>query len=149
MHLVYNLRSKTRVAEKIIRKLPKDQRTLIFCGSIAQAEELMGDMVYHSKSGNEAFRAFKNQEINQLAVVRALDEGENIPNLHNGIIVQTSSVGRQAVQRIGRLLRVRPGHRAKIFALSTFDTVDTKWMESSLSTFDASKISHYSSLNLL
>jgi superfamily II DNA or RNA helicase len=148
MHMVYNLRSKTEIAKKLLAKLGADERVIIFCGSIAQADELGGTAVYHSKSGSQALDDFKSGSIPRLFVVKALDEGHNIDNVDTEVIVQASSVERQQVQRIGRAIRFREGHTARIFILSTEGTVDKKWVLNSLMNFDVTKISHYSSNNL-
>jgi len=148
MHMIYNLRSKTNIARKLLDKLDPDLRIIVFCGSIAQANELMGDAVYHSKSSGQALADFKSGVINRIGVVKALDEGHNLEGIDAEVIVQGTAVKRQVGQRIGRAIRVRPNHVAKIFVLSTEGTVDKKWVLNSLEDFDQSKISHYSSNNL-
>ncbi|MFZ8477491.1 hypothetical protein ACO1MN_14630, partial [Staphylococcus aureus] len=55
---IYNLPSKTALAAKAIQAIQNNKRTLVFCGSIEQCNSLLGDKVYHSKSGNEAFTQF-------------------------------------------------------------------------------------------
>lgn len=147
MRFLYNLYSKTEVAKRIIAKLGPEERTIVFCGSIKQAELLCGDNVYHSKSGKKALRAFKNKEINILGVCKAVDEGENIEDVHNEIIVQATSKPRQTVQRVGRAIRFKPGHKARIFLLRAKATVDERWVKSTLEYFDSSKIKYFSSKN--
>lgn len=148
MHFIYNLRSKLIVAQKILAKIPETERTIVFCGSIAQAETLMGEHVFHSKSGNQALEDFKSGKINRLGVVKKLDEGHNLENIDSELIVQASSVDRSTIQRLGRSIRFRENHKARVFVLATQNTVDTKWVDSALDGFDKTKVSHYSSLKL-
>jgi superfamily II DNA or RNA helicase len=148
MHMLYNLRSKTVVAKRILAKLPEEHRIIVFCGSIMQAEE-MGIPVYHSGSGTVELLSFKAEEINRLAVVKALDEGHNLPNIDTLVIVQAESVARSTVQRLGRGIRFRPNHKAKVFMLATQNTKDVEWVESALQELDKNKVTHYSSIKLL
>jgi len=148
MHLIYNLRSKTQIAKKVIESIPKDERTLIFCGSISQAEELCKNS-YHSKSDDKSFNKFCNEEINQLSCVNALNEGQNIPNLDNAVIVQLNSNELSTIQRIGRCIRYRPGHEATIYILSVVQTQDEKWVKKALENFDTNNIEYVSYKNYL
>ena len=50
MRFIYNLPSKLEAAKYILKHIiPIEDRTLIFCGSIAHAEELSKN-TYHSKT---------------------------------------------------------------------------------------------------
>ncbi len=53
----------------------------------------------------EILARFRNNEITKLASSRVLDEGIDIPDVNVGIIVSGSSTKRQAIQRLGRVLR--------------------------------------------
>lgn len=132
MRAIYNLKSKTAMAHKILaEKIPSNDRTLIFAGSIDQAEELC-PYRYHSKSGKEDLNKFTNLEIDRLSCVQALNEGANIPAIDSAVIVQVNSKERHLVQRIGRLIRYRPGHEAHIWIICCKDTQDEVWLSSSL-----------------
>jgi len=143
---IYNLPSKTQRARdilaNIIEKRP-GQRTLVFCGSIDQSKVICGTQVYNSKSSDEYFTKFMNEEIDYLGVVNAVDEGQNIPNLDFGLVVQASSVGRRLIQRLGRIIRKRVGVTAHFYILMVKDTVDEKWVESALEGIDPSRIIRY------
>lgn len=100
MQFIYKIPSKTQVIKYLLDKvIPEDDRTIIFCGNIEQAEEVCPTF-YHSKSGNESYDAFKAEQINRLSCVKAVDEGHNLPNIDSGIIGQLSSGEKQLVQRI-------------------------------------------------
>jgi len=144
MRLIYNLKSKTEMAKKLISELlDKDDRTLIFCGSIEQAEELC-PFHYHSKvkKSNNDLERFKEGKINQMSCVNALNEGINIPNLDKAIVAQVNSQELNLVQRIGRIIRIRPGHEALIYILCCKDTQDEVWLQKSLENFNSDNISY-------
>lgn len=154
-----NLPSKLSLA-KALKKQPctDDKRTLIFCGSIAQANDLcppdlgltigVGQGAYHSKRKGTKTRLsdlelFRQKEINTLAVVSAVNEGVNIPDLDQGIIVQMDSNERTLVQRLGRLVRWREGHHAQVWILVSRDTQDQSWTKKALENFDSKRISYH------
>jgi superfamily II DNA or RNA helicase len=69
-----------------------------------------------------------------------LNEGVNIPNLKQGIIMHAYGNERKAAQRIGRLLRLNPDDKAIVHILCYMDTVDEKWVKDALEGFDQTKI---------
>jgi superfamily II DNA or RNA helicase len=140
MKTIYNLQSKLDAAQLIVRNyIPKDQRTLIFCGSIDHAEKLCL-YTYHSKSGTESYNDFVNQKINILASVEALNEGDNLPMLDIAFIQQLNSKALDLIQRIGRVLRFRPGHTGRIIILCVKGTVDEKWTKKAIAGLNQNRI---------
>lgn len=143
---IYNLPSKTRMAKKLMESALPDKRTLIFCGSIKQADELCGEHVFHSKANsNGKFEAFKAGEGEYLGVVNAANEGHNIVNLDQAIIIQVNSNERNLVQRIGRAVRAREDHKAIIWIICVQGTADEKWVEKALVNFNPEKIRYFTS----
>lgn len=173
MRFIYTLRSKTKAAKGILENvIPKDLRTLIFCGSKEQANELCEHRFYSKPSppkklpetatpakkakyaadyekyqaalkeyqGDTSLTLFKECKIDQLACVDALNEGHNIPGLDVGFIVQLNSNELNLIQRIGRLLRYRPGHRGKIIILCVIDSIDKDWVKKATASLNASNI---------
>lgn len=98
MRFLYKLKSKIEIAKKILQNIPKDERVLIFHKSIEKAEELCYH-TFHSKTDDKAYNKFIKGKINRLAVVDALNEGHNIPNLDKALIVQVNSNPRELIQR--------------------------------------------------
>jgi len=138
---LYGLKSKAAVARRILKRFSEQKRIIMFCGSIQQSLDLVGaDRVYNSKSDDKALIRFKKLKLNVLAVVNAMNEGHNIAELDIAIIVQINSNERDLIQRIGRVVRFRPGHTARIFLLYVEGTQDEKWMRSALQSFDKSRI---------
>jgi len=144
MRFIYNLESKFIAAQYILNNyINKEDRTLIFCGSIEKAEKICKE-TFHSKSGNAFYNAFKKDEIKKLSCVKAINEGHNFIGLDRGLILQLNSKEKDLIQRIGRLLRFRPGHEAHIWIIVCDETQDEVWSNTALANFDQSKIEHIS-----
>ena len=54
---------------------------------------------------------------------------------------------RKTAQRIGRLLRLSPDQKAVCHILCYANTIDEKWVNDALKTFDPSKIEYFNPLN--
>ena len=54
---------------------------------------------------------------------------------------------RKTAQRIGRLLRLSPDQTAICHILCYKNTMDEKWVQQALKTFDQSKIKYFNTLN--
>lgn len=142
MRAIYNLESKTNIAKMALSQLDQEDRVLIFCGSVEQAEKI-SEYTYHSKDKKNSkvnLDKFIKKEINELSCVKRLNEGENLPDLDKAIIVQLNSQEKDLVQRIGRLIRYRPGHIAHILILVAKNTQDEVWLASALENIDKSII---------
>lgn len=142
MQAIYNLKSKTKAMKFILEKIiPKDDRTLIFCGSIDQAETV-NPYFYHSKSGDTSYNLFKQEKLNRLSCVKAINEGHNFPGIDSGVVGQLNSKEKDLIQRIGRLIRFRPGHEAHLYVLVCEGTQDVKWAQNALVNLDSTKIDY-------
>ena len=119
--------ARTRVlcALDLLRQLPENTRAILFCERISQAEDMLGLMrrkmgnigvLYHSEMSREArirsLQAFRENRVRVLISCRALDEGIDVPDAGMGIVLSSSSVSRQRIQRLGRVLRRSPGKTA-------------------------------------
>lgn len=147
MNFLYNLPSKLRLAKQCLGSLEQnDKRTLVFAGSIEQCEELCGEQVYHSKSSDVALQAFQRKEIHTLGAVRSLNEGKNLTEPDQALVVQIDGVKRNLVQRIGRIIRKRydnPDFKAKIVILVAINTADAQWYQKAIADFQTSRIKQY------
>lgn len=142
MQFIYKIPSKTAVVKFLLDKvIPEDDRSIIFCGNIEQAEQVC-KTTYHSKSGNQHYDAFKNEQINRLSCVKAVNEGHNFPGVDSAIIAQLNSKEKDLVQRIGRIIRYRPGHEAHIWIVVSEGTQDEKWLEKAVENLNQSKIEY-------
>lgn len=142
MRFIYNLKSKTDAAQFLLDKvIPQSKKTLIFTGSINQAE-LLCSHSYHSKTNDKDLEAFIKGKINRLSCVEGLNEGINIPYVQYGLATQLNSNSKDIVQRLGRLIRLFEGHQAHLYILCCRNTVDENWVNSALSEFDQNNIEY-------
>jgi superfamily II DNA or RNA helicase len=129
--------------EKYTKKLMESISTkcIVFANTQDQADRLCKHSYHSNNPQSESnLTAFKDGSISQLSCVMQLNEGVNIPNLKQGIIMHAYGNERKASQRIGRLLRLNPDDKAIVHILCFMGTVDEKWVKEALEGFDQSKI---------
>jgi superfamily II DNA or RNA helicase len=131
--------SKEQYAQILFNSI--ESKCILFANTQDQADKLCSHS-YHSNNSTseENLQMFKNGEITKLSTVLQLNEGVNIPNLKQGIILHAYGNERKASQRIGRLLRLNPDDKAIVHILCYMSTVDEKWVKEALENFDQSKI---------
>ncbi|NDC95780.1 hypothetical protein EB118_19430 [bacterium] len=118
-----------------------NDKVLLFANTKEQATKLCEHTYFSGNPDSEVnLEKFKSGHITKLAAVLQLNEGVNIPNLKQGIIMHAYGNERTTSQRLGRLLRLKPNETGKIHILCYKNTVDVQWVESALSEFDKSKI---------
>ena len=141
-HFIYGLPSKTRAAKQIMAKIDNGvRRFLVFAGSIDQCEQLCAPNTYHSKAKKpNMLEAFKQYLMNWLGVVSAVNEGHTIAGLDMSLVVRLNSSELELIQKIGRNVRFRPGHKAHIIVLVTQKTVDEDWLKISTRSIDSKRI---------
>ncbi len=104
----------------LIRQLEQTAKILIFGERIQQAEQLYQALCalypgrvgrYHSDMTSLAkkntLEAYRSGSLRILVSCRGLDEGIDVPEASVGIVLSSSSVSRQRIQRLGRILRRR------------------------------------------
>ena len=114
--------SRSACALDLIRQLDPSAKILIFGERIKQAEEVYQALSaffpgqvgrYHSEMTPQAkkntLEAYRNGSLRILVSCRGLDEGIDVPEASVGIVLSGSSVNRQRIQRLGRILRRREG----------------------------------------
>ncbi len=76
-------------------------------------------LTHHTKlAEREAFlKAFRSGEYSILITSKVLNEGIDVPEANVGVIVSGSGSIREHVQRLGRILRARPGKQALLYEL--------------------------------
>ncbi len=143
MRFIYDLPSKEEAAKNLMLNfIPEKDRGLIFASGIEQAERLCNH-TFHSKSSDESYKLFKEGKIDRLSCVKSLNEGHNFDNLDFALIVQLTSKEKDLIQRIGRILRLREGHKAKIFILVAVGTQDEVWLKKAIENLDQNSITHH------
>lgn len=141
MRSMMEYKSKEEYAKKLLKTI--EGKCIVFCNTKEQADR-MCPYVYYSGHpyADYNLRLFKNGEISQLACVLQLNEGVNIPELKNAIILHAYGNERKSPQRIGRVLRLNPNDMATVHILMYSETVDNIWVKRALEDFDNEKISY-------
>lgn len=127
--LLMNAYHRKKKCLKLVRK-NIDKKVIVFSEYIESAEAIYNELVlqygekkikrYYSlkqqewrkqtetqreKENMEALESFKNGTANVIVTVKALDEGVDVPEADIGIIYQSTHGTRQAIQRLGRIIR--------------------------------------------
>ena len=131
--------SKEKYTKQLMQSI--NTKCIVFANTQDQADRLCR-FSYHSGNSNseENLISFKDGKIAKLSCVLQLNEGINIPELRQGIIMHAYGNERKASQRIGRLLRLNPQDKAIVHILCYTGTVDERWVKEALEGFDQSKI---------
>jgi len=131
--------SKERYTKILMNSI--NTKCIVFANTQDQADRLCKHS-YHSNNpqSENNLIAFKEGKLNHLSCVMQLNEGVNIPDLRQGIIMHAYGNERKASQRIGRLLRLNPDDKAIVHILCYMGTVDEKWVKEALEGFDQTKI---------
>jgi len=131
--------SKKQYAQQLFNSIT--DKCILFANTQEQADNMCPHS-YHSTNpqSDQNLQDFKDGKINKLSCVLQLNEGVNIPDLKQGIIMHAYGNERKSTQRIGRLLRLNPKETSTIHILCYEDTVDFTWVTTALEDFDQSKI---------
>ncbi len=107
-----------------IMKENQDERMIIFTDDNALAyqigrEYLLPVLTHQTKLAERShiLDGFRAGEIQVLVTSRVLNEGVDVPEASVGVVVSGTGNVREHVQRLGRILRHRPGKRAKLYEL--------------------------------
>lgn len=119
------LRTKTRVVRNLIPHLKG--RFVVFCGGKLQCQEVLGENIYHSSSGDSAFNKFVDMEIDLLGAVSAINEGHTLPMVDGVLIAHMTSKLRDFIQRLGRAIRYRDNFKAKCYIPVIQNSIDYDW----------------------
>lgn len=122
----------------LIDQFPEKPRILVFCERISQAELFAAALrrrraglcaLYHSGMSKDArarnMQAFRDGSVRILVACRCLDEGIDVPDASVGVVLSSSAVPRQRIQRLGRILRRSPDKEAAcLYYLFIRESVD-------------------------
>ena len=120
--------AKEELLWKLIRKHQGD-RILVFTQDNEMAYRIgrnffLPVLTHHTKllEREEFLKAFRTGEYPVLITSKVLNEGIDVPDANVGVIVSGSVSIREHVQRLGRILRARPGKQAMLYELVSKDT---------------------------
>ena len=119
------------LAELLVRH--RDNRVLIFTSNnetayaVARKHLVMPLTCDIGRAERDAaLESFRRGALRTLVSSRVLNEGLDVPDADVAIIVGGALGEREHVQRIGRLLRPRPGKRAIVYELVTAGTSEVR-----------------------
>ena len=72
----------------------------------------------------ERLELFRQKDVVAVSAPRILDEGVDVPEADLGIVMASNRSRRQMIQRLGRVLRRRPGKMARFVVLYAANTVE-------------------------
>ncbi|MEM2472863.1 MAG: DEAD/DEAH box helicase [Sulfolobales archaeon] len=124
--------SKISAIKRIVsRHLMLGDKVIVFTEYVDQAKRLAEELGALLITGDtparkraEVFNRFREMQSGVLVITRVGDEGIDIPDANVGIIASGTGSRRQYIQRIGRLLRPKPGKTAVIYEVFTADTTE-------------------------
>ncbi len=130
--LLHRSTEKLRVVEDILRLHPSDQ-CVIFTASNRMALDvsarfLIPALTAHSdkKERNAVLDLFAQGRIRALAACEVLNEGWDAPAVKIGIVLGGERGVREAVQRLGRLLRQSRDHPARLYEVVVEETREVR-----------------------
>jgi superfamily II DNA or RNA helicase len=122
--------AKMRALGDLLIKHP-DERVLIFTAEndiVYRISEwfLVPAITHHTpvKERKRWLEAFNAGEVLALATSKVLNEGVNIPDASIAIVLSGSGSSREHIQRLGRILRPRPGKQATLYEVVSRDTAE-------------------------
>jgi superfamily II DNA or RNA helicase len=125
------LAKQAALAELLARH--RDSRILVFTSDNAAAYAIAREHLVMPitcdigrREREQALGAFRTGKLRVLVSARVLNEGIDVPDADLAIIVGGVQGEREHVQRVGRLLRPRPGKRALVYELVTMATYEAQ-----------------------
>ncbi|MCE4614949.1 MAG: DEAD/DEAH box helicase [Desulfurococcales archaeon] len=114
---------KMRAIERVVKdELKKDSKILVFTQYKTQAEKIaenLNALILHgdldTKTRKALLNKFKSIDSGVLVVTTLGDEGLDLPDVNVGILASGTSSSRQFIQRLGRLVRPKPGKNAVFY----------------------------------
>jgi RNA polymerase primary sigma factor len=123
--------AKLAVVDQIAPRLAADgTRTLVFTDTVGQAEaavralrrggvaaeEMHGELPRDKRRIRLA--QFRNGTLQAVVAPRVLDEGVDVPNAELAVVLAAFRTRRQMIQRLGRVLRLKPDGRAATLVIA-------------------------------
>ncbi|MEO3992738.1 MAG: DEAD/DEAH box helicase family protein [Desulfurococcaceae archaeon TW002] len=113
-----------KVKEIVERELSEGKKIIVFAHYVALAEKIAEELGAYLLTGEmeetkrkSILDQFRRAERGVLVVTTVGDEGLDIPDASVGILVAGTGSRRQFIQRLGRLLRPKPGKEAVLYEI--------------------------------
>jgi superfamily II DNA or RNA helicase len=130
MDLALNSQNKIVYLKSLIKK-HYDEKALIFTKYNKLVYKLSKDLlipaITHrtpSEEREKILRYFTSGEYNRIITSRVLDEGVDVPDASIAVIISGTGSKRQFIQRLGRILRKKPGKQAILYELVSSGTAE-------------------------
>ena len=139
--VVQHASNKLEIAKQIADS-HKGEKILTFSGTndfTNQMAAKLDGMIYHSgktkKQREKTLEEFKSTDGAILCSTKALNQGFDVPDVGIGIIAGLESKALPMIQRVGRLIRFRPGKQGIVYILYVAGSQEQKWMEQATKSF--------------
>lgn len=125
-NILYNLPSKIDIVKILLSKLKN--KTIIFSNSLDILLKITSNVISSrntSEKNEEIRNSFDKGIINTIGSFKKLEQGANLNDLDNVIIMSYYSKSKSLIQRLGRLRN--NGKVGNVFIIVTKDTQEEKW----------------------
>jgi superfamily II DNA or RNA helicase len=129
--LAMNAAGKVQKVEELLQKHRQD-KVIVFSEWNIVVNDLSSRLALpaityrtHADERRDILEKFRRHEYSKLVTGRVLNEGVDVPDANVAIVVSGSSSTREYVQRLGRVLRPKPGH-ACLYEIVTRGTSEVK-----------------------
>lgn len=130
--IALNSQSKLEALEKILLENPSDS-TIIFTQHNKLVHRITRDFlipcITHMTPKDERAEIldnFRDGKYRLIVTSKVLDEGVDVPDATQAVILSGTGSSREFIQRLGRVLRKREGKRAKLIEIVSRDTTETR-----------------------
>lgn len=113
-----------KVKEIVEHELSEGKKIIVFAHYVALAEKIANELGAYLLTGEmeetkrkSILDQFRRAESGVLVVTTVGDEGLDIPDASVGVLVAGTGSRRQFIQRLGRLLRPKPGKEAVLYEI--------------------------------
>jgi superfamily II DNA or RNA helicase len=131
MDLALNSSTKIAYLRSLLKANPED-KALIFTSHnklvYRLSREFLIPAITHvtpREERGQILGRFMDGTYRRIVTSRVLDEGVDVPDASIAVIISGSGSSRQFIQRLGRILRKRPGKQAVLYELVSADTAET------------------------
>ena len=130
--LAFATDSKLRALDRLLEQ-HIDDRVLIFTDDNASVYAISAAFLIPAithqtpvKERHEILERFKSGAYPAIVASKVLNEGVDVPDANTAIVLSGSGSTREHVQRLGRVLRPRPGKHAVLYEVIAANTVEEK-----------------------
>jgi len=131
-HIVFNAQGKIRLLDTLLKRHLQD-KVLIFTESNELvywiSKNFLIPAITHEteiKERKKILSRFCADKYRRVITSRVLEEGIDVPEANVAIILSGTSSSRQHLQRLGRILRQKPGKHAYLYELITLATKESQ-----------------------